>query len=398
MSEAVAELETPWQAMFQRLLAEPGPRAEAAEPETRLDARVYHDPQRYHAERSHLFRRLPLCLGHADQLREPGSILAREIVGLPLLLVRDAQGEIGVFLNACRHRGARLVAEDSSTCQKSSLVCPYHGWTYALDGTLVAVPLREAFPTLDRAERGLMRLPSTVRHGLIWAVLDPQLPEPDIARYLGPIDAELAAIGLGQHRFFRQNAVRRATNWKLIVDAFMEVYHVKRLHSGTIGPFFSDSIAIADHFGPHQRMLVARDQLGQLRDQPPAQWHPQLHGTMVHLIFPNTILIYHPDYVSHLGMFPTAPNETLFVHTMLTPDAPADERAKAHWDRSFDLIDRQVFHDEDLTVCEQIQRGLVSGFGQDFLLGRFESNVRRFHETVAKALGQHGAPPQTPPG
>ena len=186
MSEAVAEVQTPWQAMFRRLLAEPGPRevVDAAEPEARLDAAVYHDPQRYEAERSQLFRRLPLCLGHADQLREPGSILAREIAGLPLLIVRDASGEIGVFLNACRHRGARLINDDA-ICRKTSLVCPYHGWTYALDGALAAVPLREAFPTLDRATRGLMRLPSEVRHGLIWAVLDPHLPQPDMARSLG---------------------------------------------------------------------------------------------------------------------------------------------------------------------------------------------------------------------
>ena len=133
--------------------------------EALLPASVYCDPARFEAEKSELFRRMPVCLGHADQLHEPGSVLAREVVGLPLLLVRDAQGGIGVFLNACRHRGARLVAEDELVCQRSSLSCPYHGWTYDLGGALAAVPRQDAFRTLDRATRGLRRLPSTCGTG-----------------------------------------------------------------------------------------------------------------------------------------------------------------------------------------------------------------------------------------
>ena len=389
MSISDTEPVTLWHGMFQRLLLETDRRedAEGDQPESRLDAAVYHDPRRHQAERTHLFHRLPLCLGHADQLREPGSVLAREIAGLPLLLMRDAAGEIGVFLNACRHRGACLVTEEGVIHTRSSLSCRYHGWTYDLAGALVSVPRREAFPTLDRAARGLRRLPATVRHGLIWAVLDPQLEEaPDMREHLGALDGELAALGLGPHRFFRQHAVHRAANWKLIVDAFMEVYHVRRLHAGTIGPFFADSQAVSDHLGPHQRMLVARDTLSELSALPPARWSPQRHGTLVHLIFPNTILIYHPDYISHLGIFPTAPGGSLFVHTMLTPELPADDKAKAHWDRSFDLIDAAVFNAEDLFICEQIQRGLASGASTDFVLGRFEDNVRRFHETIADTL------------
>src|SRR4051794_19406340 len=105
---------TLWDGMFRRLLAEPE-RREAPERDATtalLPAAVYQDPQRFEAERDQLFRRLPLCLGHVDQLREPGSMLAREVIGVPLLLIRDAGENIGVFLNACRHRGARLLRED----------------------------------------------------------------------------------------------------------------------------------------------------------------------------------------------------------------------------------------------------------------------------------------------
>jgi len=187
--------------------------------------------------------------------------------------------------------------------------------------------------------------------------------------------------------------VLRTANWKLLIDAFLEVYHVRRLHAATIGGFFADAGSVSDQFGAHQRMLVAREGLSEaLRQTPPAQWSPQRHATLVHLVFPGSIFVYHPDYISHLGIFPIAPGESLFVHSMLIPEAPADAKAQAHWERSFDLLDRQVFNGEDLFICEQIQRGLGSDGNDDFVLGRLEGNVARFHASIEAAL-QPGAVP-----
>lgn len=176
-----------WQGLFLRLATELDHREgrEWDPVESEIQSAVYLDPTRYDAEMARLFSRLPLCVGHADQLNEPDSVLARDIAGVPLLLTRAPDRTIGVFLNACRHRGTRLVAKDGELCRHSSLSCLYHGWTYDLTGALVSVPRREAFPTLDTTARGLRRLPSAVHHGLIWVVLDPQLNNmPDIAAYL----------------------------------------------------------------------------------------------------------------------------------------------------------------------------------------------------------------------
>ena len=378
----------PWQGLFERLLSEWDDRqsAEWDSAETRLPAAVYTDPGRYQAELTVLFRGLPLCLGHEDQLGAAGSVLAREVAGLPLLMIRDSAGVVRVFLNACRHRGARLVAGEEAVCRRSSLSCLYHGWTYGLDGQLLSVPRREAFPTLDTAARGLRQLPSAMRHGLIWAVLDPTSAVPDVGAHLRGLDDDLALLGVGQHRFFRQNAVLRTANWKLIIDAFIEFYHIKRLHAATVGPYFADTKAVADQVGPHQRLLVARESFAEARQLRPEHWSPQLHGTLVHFIFPNSLLVHHPDYISHMGIFPAGIDRSLFVHTVLTPEIPTDEKARAHWDRSFELIDDKVFNDEDLFICEQIQLGLAAGANDTFLLGRFENNVRRFHETIAACL------------
>jgi glycine betaine catabolism A len=374
---------TVWQPLFERLLAEMDHRTSPdwQAPQISLD----HAPERFQAERQRLFGRLPICLGHADQL-EPGTALALELCGVPVLMTRGRDGVLGVFLNVCRHRGARLLTDEGQVCRKQALTCPYHGWTYRLDGSLAGVPRAEAFPDLDKRLLGLRRLPSTVRHGLVWAMLDPDAELPDMAGYLGELDRELDAIGLGTYRFYRQNAVKCAANWKLIVDAFLEVYHVTRLHSGTIGPFFADSIAVNDGVGQHVRALIARERTPEIRELPPQHWSPQVHGTLVHQIFPNSIFIYHPDYISHLGLFPNAPDQTLFVHTMLIPEKPVDEKAEAHWRRSFELIDSGVFNKEDLVVCEQIQRGLKSGANEALIVGRLEHNLHRFHSCVDAAL------------
>ena len=311
---------SPWRHLFERLVGElDQPTSPNWEVQTStLDPKVYYDAGRFEAEHKHLFRGLPLCLGHVDQLAEPGAVLAVDLCGAPLLMARGADRVLRVFLNVCRHRGARLMAQQGEVCRRRNFVCPSHAWTYRLDGSLAGLPRAEAFPDLDRHLLGLRELPSTVRHGLIWAKLDPASDRAlDIADYLGELDQDLNAIGLAHHRFYRQHAVRRATNWKLIVDAFLEVYHVRRLHSATLGPFFADAVSVTDAVGRHLRFLAARDTTWEIRTLPPESWSPQRHATLVHFVFPNSIFVYHPDYISHLGMYPDAADQTLFVHTML---------------------------------------------------------------------------------
>ncbi len=374
--------------LFQRLLDEFEGREsiEWDAGETALDAAVYTDPEIHRQEIERIFRKVPICLGHEDQLREPGSMIARDLLGLPLLLTRDRQGRVNVLLNVCRHRGARLVAGENEVCRKGALSCPYHAWTYDLNGTLRAVPGAEAFPGLDRNERSLRRLPSEVRHGLVWAMMDPKAEHIDVAGFLGGIDEDMSAMDLAPHRFYRQEVRRRKTNWKLVMDAFQEIYHIKRLHARTIGPFFLDTKSAGESAGRHVRFMVARDGMEKVKGKPPGQWDLRRDVTFSHVIFPNNVVIYHPDYTSLLNVFPAGVDETLFVHTMFTPHAPRNEKENAHWQRSFAMIDGGVFSEEDLFISEQIQLGLNSGANDTFLLGRFEHQLRGFHDNIARML------------
>jgi len=352
-------------------------RRDLAERESRLATSRYTSAERFEREREVLFRSYPVILGAEGQLAEPGACLTHDALGLPLLLVRDKRGGLRAFLNVCRHRGTRLVSEEG-VCRKNNLLCPYHHWMYALDGQLIRMPLAdEGFPELDRSQRGLVRLPLEVRHGLVWLLPDAK-GSLDLDRHLGGIGEELEALGLGRHRFFRQGATRCRANWKLIVDAFSEADHIRRLHQDSLSGSFADCRAVMDRVARHLRGSVGRSAILEARDLAEVERDAANHVTFTYYLFPNSILVFSPDYVTHLGFFPQSADETIVVDTMLVPQAP----------RSFDLINNQVFRQEDYRVAEQAQIGLRSGANQEFVVGRVEKGVRLFHQILDEALAE----------
>ncbi len=368
-------------AQFRRLLANiEAQRCDMLDEPFHIEPGVYWRPERYASEVERVFRRAPLVLGHASQLPKPGDVLALDVLGVPLLLAHGRDGRIRGMLNVCRHRGTRLM-NGADVQRKSSFMCPYHNWTYDLSGALKHIPCEEGFPGLDRAKFGLTPIPLEVRHGMIWAAVDPAANF-DLNGFLCGIGGDLDVFGFPEMHFFTRAMTPRRTNWKLIVDAFLESYHVRRLHRKTVGPYFLDNMAVLDRVGPHIRSAVARQEFSEIARLPETAWDGRLHGTFAYYLFPNTILVLHPDYTSILTMFPLAPDETMFSHTMLTPRAPRDAKEADHWQRSFELIENGVFQAEDLFIAEQAQLGMRSGANKTMIFGRYELGIRVFHETL----------------
>ncbi|MGE0733295.1 MAG: aromatic ring-hydroxylating dioxygenase subunit alpha [Alphaproteobacteria bacterium] len=379
-------------AMLGRLIAriERNARTDADAREFFLPTSIYCDPARLEQERARIFRRRPLILAHASELGDkPGSTLVIDRIEVPLLLVRDRAGAVHGLLNVCRHRGTRLIAA-AGPCHRVSFACPYHAWVYDLAGKLKHVPMQdEMFPSLkDLTAYDLARVPVAVRHGFIWAILDPAAEAIDLAAHLAGIGADLDAFGLPSHVVFKRTTALRRTNWKSVMDAFLESYHVTRLHRGTVGGFFLDGFVEFERAGDHMRAAVARTEIAEAKNLAPTAWDERRHATFSYTLFPNSVLVFHPDYVSHIGLFPTRdPDATLTVHTMLTPRPPASPKEDEHWQRSFALIDGGVFQGEDFFISEQAQIGLRSGANAEFRFGLWEHGVRLFHESVDRALG-----------
>jgi Rieske 2Fe-2S family protein len=356
----------------------------------RVPVEVYTDPVRFARERERLFLRYPQVIGHASQIPEPGDTLVYDWLGLPLLTLRDKAGEVGTFMNVCRHRGMRLL-QDEGCSRIRSLVCPYHQWTYGLDGQLRNIPRPESFDGLDAAELGLVRLPTEVRHGLIW-VLPVQGAPLDLDDHLAGLGVDFERFQLGDYRFCQQSIKAIDCNWKLIQDAFLDGYHVVRLHKHTVGPFFPDALAESSVHGRHFRSAVARNEIFEALEQAEPQLDLRHHATFSYTLFPNVVLIFHPEYTSLISLFPQNPDRTLFVHSMLTPREPVSESERDHFARSFALIDEGVFEAEDIFVSVGTQKGLRSGANETLLFGALEETAARFHRFVEEALSKGSEP------
>lgn len=348
----------------------------------------YQSAERFESERA-LLRRAPMAVANSTDLA-PSTCLTRDECGVSVLLTRDSGGVVRGFLNACRHRGTSLLQAEAP-CRKKAIVCPYHAWTYGLDGALQHVPIKESFPRLPVAEHGLVEVPTSERHGLIWVTATPGA-EHDVDRFLGPLSDDLAALDLGAHVLFRRSDRTSPANWKLLIEAFLENYHIRRLHRETVGGFFVDGVSVFEKEGGHVRTASARTTLrdhdGELPDEVSHLMTVSFH------VFPWTMIIAHPGFYSRLTIVPSGPTELRFLHDMLVPagpDAEPDAETTDRWERSFELLDGGVFGNEDVVACEAMQRGLATGANSSLAFGELETAAVWFHTALEAALADPSA-------
>ena len=345
----------------------------------------YTCPEQAERERELFFRNGPINIGLSGLLPRAGDWMTHDYAGVPILILRRADGSLGAFFNVCRHRGARIVEGCGNGAK--SLSCPYHGWTYGLDGSLVARPDDPSFTAAERATHGLRALPVSEKYGMIWVGARPGM-RLDIDGPLDGVAADLAAYELDRYHHYETRVLRREMNWKLAVDTFCETYHLSYLHPDTVSPLFHSNRATFDAFGRNHRLIAARRTIDELRGQPEDSWNVFDHTAMIYVLFPNTIFLFQRDHVETWHMFPGDRVDSCAMYVSLyIPEPVASDSAKQHWDNNFNLLMATVEY-QDFPTCEGMQRGFSSGAQDSIVFGRNEPALQHFHRGVRAALDE----------
>jgi nitrite reductase/ring-hydroxylating ferredoxin subunit len=329
-----------------------------------------------------VFRRSPVVVALTAHVPSPGTYRAFELAGVPVLTVRQADGGVKVFLNACRHRGAEVVASGCGHARR--FACPYHAWTYDTSGTLVGVSGRSTFGEIDLDERGLTELPCAERSGMIFAVLTPGVAL-DVDGWLAGYGEVLDSLGLEDVEVIDEREIV-GPNWKVAYDGYVDGYHLDILHKRTIGKDVMGNIMTCDAWGPHQRVAFARRNLVELRDVPRQEWRADRHIGLVHTVFPHVSVAGNGTramMVSQLSPGPTPDrSRTIQTHVMVA-GATEDERKQTL--ARADVLE-YVVTEEDYKTGFGIQRGLTSGANTEFVFGRNEPGNQRFHQWVDRLV------------
>jgi len=323
-----------------------------------LSQKYFVSPEIFAQEQEKVFSRNWLLIGHQSQIANAGDYVVQRVNGESLIVIRDKSGKIHGFFNVCRHRGSRLIENDGGTC--STIQCPYHAWTYGLDGRLIAAPHMDEVPGFEKADYPLHPVNLALWDGFIFVNLarNPTSLEKWFARLKGKFSHwNMPILQPAKHIEYDVRA-----NWKLMFENYSECYHCPNVHPQLQkvspydsaendlreGPFLGGFMKI----NPGKSLTVSGNAcaafVGKIEN---------LQRVFYYSIFPNMLLSLHPEYVMAHQLWPLSPERTLILcDWFFHPDAfkrngfkPAD--AVEFWD----MTNKQDWH-----VCELSQQGISS--------------------------------------
>ena len=343
-----------------------------------LPPAAYSSEAFYAREVERIFMKEWNFMGRADQIPKPGDYFTVDFVGVPLLIVRDAQGDLRAFSNSCRHRGS-AVADGEGNCR--AFKCPYHSWVYGLDGALLGAPHMERAVGFDPKQYGLVPLRLETWGGFLFVSFSPETP--GLAQYLGDLPQKLESYRLEDMRVVRRVTFDIACNWKLFVENAMEELHIPTVHRKTI----EQNTPLETHapeeahgqyctlFSTHEGSMALLK--GDVGFPPiPSRRGKAATGTYFVMLYPSTMLGVTSDCTWYLELRPLGSRRTLLIHGACFPRSTV-ARDDFHdvAPRYFKRWDTTVR--EDIDASERQQRGLESPFSAR---GRFSHHEVLVHE------------------
>lgn len=349
-------------------------------------AAAYTSSARLADEKENLLRKYPFFVGFSSDVADPGDFITDSFVGVPVLILRDKDGQVRAYLNMCAHRAAPV----ADGCGKGvrGFVCPYHGWVYNIDGSLINLPGKAGFEPIDKSQLGLQPLPVQEKYGLIWLSLTPGA-DFEIDSHLDGVASDFAHYGYEPYVHYRTEILTREMNWKLVMDTFLENYHLSTLHKNTIADQIMNYVQLADPLGDNIRLIQARKSFREMMALPEEQWDFCKHTAIAYLLFPNTLFIHQSDHVEIWRSFPDGdnPGSCKIYFDFYVPEAAETDKARRYWDKNFDY-GVSIVLDEDFVLGQKIQKAFESGRRKSVTFGRNESGLIAYHASIARALGE----------
>jgi len=350
---------------------------------TDLGDRVWREPvENYRSEDRFqrelaLLRRVPVPFCPAAALPDAGSFVARTAAATPLLAVRGDDGVIRVFRNICRHRG--MAVAEGTGCARA-FVCPYHSWTYGLDGRLKHVTGDEGFPDLDPETHGLVPVVAEERSGLVFVTQDDPVSE-------GALEG-LPELLTPDQEVFDSREFADEANWKLIAETSMEGYHIKALHNRTFYPYGFDNLNVVETYGANSRVIFPFRRIEKLRDIPPDERRIRGMVTDVHQLFPNTHLSHLSNHTMMTILEPETPTRTRYViYTLSAPGSERGAQDRADKKQDADFVKDTGLMEDRYAACT-IQAGLAGEANTHFTFGRYEKAIVHFHAKLDALLAE----------
>lgn len=343
-------------------------------PTTTLPPRSYTEPALFERERERLFRREWICVARADQLAAAGDYVAFELCGDPLVAVRGDDGAIRVLSRVCRHRWMPVVADGRGN--RRSFQCPYHLWTYGLDGRLIGAPDMQQAAGFDRAQCALPSLPVEIWQGFVFTCLDREAAP--LAPRLAGLARAIAPYDVASLRTLEPLVFEHDWNWKVLVDNFIESYHHQGTHADTLQPVVPASGTWAeDADGP---FVVLHNPT---KDGAPI---PVLFATrpgldaaqraefVVGAVFPFLLFAVQPDGMFWYRMEPTSVDHfRLFIHPCVPAEAANDPAQQPAIEALRGIGD--AIHCQDIEACDGVQRGLAASLAAPGPLSHLEKPI-----------------------
>ena len=350
-----------------------------------LRKEAYVDPRWHRVDLREIIAKTWQWVCHVEKLRAPGSFVAIEIAEQPIAVVRDREGTLRAFYNVCKHRAHELLSGEGTTTR---IMCPYHAWTYRLDGQLVRAPHTETLEAFDEKEICLDQVQIEEFCGFVYVNLDPKAPS--LASQTGDLGTELRhwAPDIDKLTFGHRLTYDIKSNWKNVVDNFLECYHCPTAHKDFCTLVDMDTYKVTTHGIYSSHMAEAGKGTNSAYDVSNAT----VRTHAVWWLWPNTCLMRYPGRSSMivLNVIPAGPDRTLETYDFFLETPEPDQMEK----EAIRYLD-EVLQVEDIGLVESVQRGMnTPAFTQGRIVndpdgsGKSEHAVHHFHGLVLDAYAR----------